>query len=431
MKKMVFVVISLFLILTLLAGCGAKNVKNTTTEQLKEKSPKEEKVTLTLTFWNESQKEAMEKIVALFEKDHPNIKVNVLVTPWTQYWTKLQTGLPTGTGPEIFWLNALNAKIYIPAGLILDLQKYIDRDNVDTSVFSESIKDLYTVDGKLYAIPKDYDTIGLYYNKALFDKANVPYPTDSWTWDDLLDAAKKLTVKDSEGNIQQYGYIAIPNSQMSTYDYILQNNGQIFNEDGSKALVDSPEAIEAIQFLADMMFKHKVSPTGAEQQEINAHQMFLSEKAAMLAHGSWMVARYHETLGDKLAVAPLPMKKRRATVVHGLGFAASAKTKHPEEVWEFLKFLATKEAQELQAGVAIPAYKGAEQEFLDMYPSVNVKLFIDALEYGYPLPVSPKSPVVAGQIFDDEITNIWMGEKDVEDGLRDAKKRMDEELSKK
>lgn len=442
MKRKFVLVICVLMSLMLLAGCGggaASTAQNTatagsgnqqTTQQSSVSSDSGKKVSLNFYYWDENQKPGMDKIVEEFQKANANITINSTIIPWAQYWTKLQTSLPSGNGPDIFWLNADHATEYYPAGLILDIQDKIDRDKVDLSVYPDGLKKLYTSNGKLFGIPKDYDTIGLFYNKELFDKAGVKYPDDTWTWDNAQDVAQKLTVKGGDGSIQQYGFGIYSSGQTGTFNFIIQNGGKVFNDDRTQATLNSPENNEAIQFLADLMFKYKVSPTAAEQKETSLDKLFESGKLAMLTDGSWMVPPYSQALGDKVNVAPLPKKKQQGNVLHGLSFVISSKTKYPEEAWKFLKYTATKEAGEAQAGVVIPAYKGAEELWVKNYPNLNLKCFIDSANFALPIPISVKAAAASGNAYENGMTNIFMQQTDVATGLAQTEKAMNDEIAK-
>lgn len=431
MKKRIFSIISLMLVVMfLIAGCGGTGSSSGGQKGGEVSDPKDLKANLNFYYWDENQKPGMDKIVEAFNKIYPNVKITSTVIPWAQYWTKMQTSLPTSSAPDIFWLNAAHFQEYQKAGLLYDIQQFVDRDKVDLSIFPDSLKQLYSADGKLYSIPKDFDTIALFYNKELFDKAGVKYPDDTWTWDDLLNAAKKLTITDANGNITQYGFVATSGGQTCTYDWILANGGQILSEDKMKSVINTPESKEALQFLYDLMYVHKVSPTGAEQKETDPEKLFHSGTIAMMPHGSWFVPPAFEALGDKVDVAPLPKQKQRGNVIHGLGFTMSAKTKYPEAAWQFLKFCATKEAGEYQAGVVIPASKGAEEVWMKSYPSMNLKVFIDATEYAIPIPRAAKGASGADTVFENEMQNIWLQAKDVATALADCEKGMNDEIAK-
>ena len=416
MKRIVIVLSAFVALMFMLTFTGYGSSKN---------------VVLNFYYWDENQKPAMDQIIKDFEKKNPGIAIKSTVIPWDQYWMKIQTSLPTSSGPDILWLNGINAPKYMSVGLILNLQKYIDKEKTDLSNFPDSLKKIYSLNGKLYAIPKDYDTIALLYNKQCFDEAKVPYPTDDWTWDDLLAAAQKLTLKNEDGSVKQWGYYCLPTIQGGVADAIYQNAGQIYNKDLTKAVINSPENVETVQFLVDLMYKYKVSPNGAQQKDIDYLKAFSSGQVAMYNDGSWMINDYSKVLGDKLGVAALPYRKQRATIIHGLGFAASAKTKYPNQAWKFLKFLATKEAGLYQAKAVIPAYKGAETQWIQNFPAVsNVKVFIDETKYAFPLPVSSKNSAAVWSALDNELQNIWLKTKDVATGLADAQKAMNNEMNK-
>ncbi len=388
------------------------------------------KTTLKFYYWDENQKPGMDLIISDFEKMNPDIQVKTTIIPNRQYWTKIMTALPTSAGPDIFWLNGVNAGTYMASGLVLNLQPFIDKEGLDLSPFPQSLRDIYSYDGKTYGIPKDYDTIALVYYKPAFDEVGIPYPNADWTWDDLLEAAKKLTVRGADGKVSRWGFIATPWVQDCVANLIYQNGGKIYNDDKTKAIVNNPETIEAIQFLVDMMYVHKVSPNGAEQKDFDQAAQFSSGNLAMAFDGSWMMTQYYQTLGDKFGVAPLPMKKQRATVIHGLGFVASAKTKNQEAAWKFLKFTASKQAGEYQANVVIPAYAGAEKQWLANFPGLDLQAFIDEVEYSYPLPISVKNGRPSWIAFHNGLSEIWLQTTNVPDGVANMEKVMNEEINK-
>src|SRR5205823_14916166 len=104
-----------------------------------------------------------------FKKTHPNINVQVQVTPFAQYWTKLETAATGGSAADIFWMNGTNIIKYASNNILLQLDDKIQADKVDLNSYPAALVKLYTFSGKHYALPKDFDTVGLWYNKKLFD----------------------------------------------------------------------------------------------------------------------------------------------------------------------------------------------------------------------------------------------------------------------
>lgn len=363
--------------------------------------------TISFYYWDENQKPGMDAVVEMYEAANPGVKVETTIIPWAQYWTKLQTSLPSDNGPDVFWSNLSHAIDYYPAGWVEPIEEYVKRDSVDLTPFADSLLEMYSYDGKLYALPKDYDTMALYYNKALFDAKGVAYPTDEWTWDDLLEAAKALT----DENV--FGFIAQPAGQTLIYPFVHSNEGTLQTEDRKMIHYNDPNTIETIQWLVDLVNVHHVSPTGAQLKELTEDMYFQAGMAAMISNGSWMVPPFNEALGENLGVARLPISKKPGNVIHGLSFNISAKSQNKEAAWGLIKQFATKEAGEAQAKVVIPAYAGADQVWQDNYPNLNLKVFIDAAQYSAVVPACTVSAATQDDIVVTGFENIWIGGQDV------------------
>jgi hypothetical protein len=145
-----------------------------------------EKVTITYGVWAGTQTPAMKEIAAAFTKENPNITVKVEERPWPEYWSTLQTGAAGGTAPDAFWMLAQQIRPYAAGDQLLDISDEIKSEKVDLSKYPKAVLDLYDQgDGKIYGLPKDVDTNAVWFNKAIFDKAGVAYPSDDWTWDDF------------------------------------------------------------------------------------------------------------------------------------------------------------------------------------------------------------------------------------------------------
>ena len=417
-------------LLTSMSACSGNTEASSAASGEGSSAGASEKVTLSFAYWDEGQSDIMDALVEAFESTHEDIDIETTIIPPDQYWTVMSAGLPAGSAPDVFWLACDRAPALIDAGVILNLQDYAERDSVDLEKFPDALKSFFTADGEIYAIPKDYDTINIFYNKELFDKAGLEYPQNGWTWDDMLAMAQKLTVPATDGGQTQYGIVAARNVQSSVYNFMYSNNGAFCSEDGKEILINSPEDLEALTYLSDMMFKYKVSPDGAEQQEIGASTMFDSGMAAMIPDGSWMAMHYSEVLGDKVGVVQMPVKERSACVMAGTGFAAAAQTKYPEQAWEFLKFLATQEAQEMQATRVIPAYEGAAQAYVDQLPNMDAQTMVDAAETAVPYPFTDKNGPEVEAAFDEQLQHIWLTNKDVATALADAQANMEEAYNK-
>ena len=360
-------------------------------------------VELEMNYWMSEQEAGIQAAVDAFNASQDEIKVNASTVPWGQYWDKLVTGLPAGSAPDIFSINALNVRDYAKNGYLLDISDLFADGRVDLTKFPQHVIDTHTVNGTLWGIPKDFDSIAVFYNKDMFDAAGVEYPADDWTWDDFIATAKALT--DADNGI--YGVAIAPTGQQWGYDYIFGNGGKVFDENGA-CVVNSPEAVEAIQKLADAILVEGISPSVEDQVEIDADTRFQSSMIAMTFNGSWNMGTYAGVFGESLGVAPLPIMKERKTVSHCLSWVGAATTQHPEEVKKFLEFMGSYDAQAQTADVVIPAYEGCDELWAAAFEGYNTEAFLGAANQGWavPLPAAEKNTQQIFTRFDDYMTEM-------------------------
>jgi multiple sugar transport system substrate-binding protein len=370
------------------------------------------KVTITYGIWDNTQEPVMKQIAAEFEKANPDITVKVQLTPWDSYWTKLKTAATGGSAPDTFWMNDANFAQYASGGAIKDLQPMLAKSSVSMSDYVPAQAKAYTYKGDVYGIPKDVDSIALWYNKKLFQEAGVQPPTASWTGDDLLAAAQKLT--DPATGV--FGIVAQSTDQQSYYTTIPQMGGQVISADKKKSGYDTPEAIKAITFWTDMINKYHVSPTLQAQTDTAADNMFEAGKVAMIYEGSWAAAEFAAVPYTKqnADVAPLPTLVKPGGVSNGLGNVMSARTPHPDQAWKWLEFLGGEKAAALQAqsGIVIPAYQSAQDAWLKspLSKTYNLQAFIDDLKVATAYPSSEATAVWQDAV-QTEMNKAWTGDE--------------------
>jgi len=387
-------------------------------------------VTVTYAIWDQNQQPALRKIADEFEAANPNIKVDIQVTPNANnaYLTKLQAGATAGNAPDTFWMNGPNFQFYAANGQLLPLSDRIAADGVDTSKYPAALNTIYSYDGKQYGLPKDFDTVALWYSKKLFDAAGVKYPDETWTWQTFVDAAKKLTVP-AKG---QYGVAAFQAGQENYYDTIFQAGGHVISEDGKKSGYDDPATIEGLKIWTDLI-KAKASPSQGAMTETYPSLMFEAGKIAMYWAGSWNALEFNKNPATKnsVDVAVLPQGKQRATVIHGLGNVVYAKTKHPNQAWAWVKFLGSQRAAQIQAetGTVIPAYDGTQQAWVKSMPQFHLQAYLDELAYAKPFPIS-RNTSAWSKFEADDLTPAWDGTVPVEDAAKKLAADMNDALAK-
>jgi multiple sugar transport system substrate-binding protein len=345
-------------------------------------------VELEMNFWMAEQEDGIMAAVDAFNASQDEIKVNASVVPWGQYWDKLVVGLPAGSAPDVFSINALNVVDYARNGYLIDLTDLFESGAIDVSKYPAHAVDTHTVDGVLRGVPRDYDAIAVYYNKDMFDAAGVAYPQDGWTWDEFIETAKALT--DAENGV--YGCCIQAGGQAFGYDYIYGNGGQLFDENGM-CVVNSPENVEAFTKLYEAITVHGISPTVEEQVEIDSDTRFQSYMTAMTFGGSWNMGLYVDAFGESLGVVQLPVMKEKSTISHSLSWVGAASTAHPEEVKTFLTYMAGAEAQAFASVQVIPAYEGTDAQWAARFENYNTNAFLGAIAEGWAhaLPAAEKN----------------------------------------
>jgi ABC-type sugar transport system, periplasmic component len=399
-----------------LAGCGGGDNGGGS-------SSGDEKQTITYGLWDKAQAPVYEEIAKDFEKENPNITVKFEITPWAQYWTKLETAVTGQNAPDVFWMNIPRVVDYIDNGVLEPLDDLaFDKDKIHDQYLQA-----YTgADSKLYGVPKDFDTNGLWYNKKMFDDAGIAYPDDTWTWDTWKEVAQKLTDKDKG----IYGMAVPATWQGGYYETIYQNEGSPFSEDGKASGFTEPATIEGVEFWYDFVKDGSGTPIELITNT-NQTELMLSGKVAMAVDGSYQTPVFFEEEYGKenIDVAPLPKGKVRATTSNSLANVVYAGSKHKEAAKKWVEYLTTEESMKhvAESGTVIPVYEGSQEAWVNAYPDKNLQVFVDAADYAVALP-NYKNSSAAIAIEQDSINKAWTGEITVKEACEEIAKKADEIL---
>jgi len=347
-----------------------------------------EEVTLTYGLWDAGQLPGVENQIAVFNEQFPAIKIEPQVVPFVDYWPKLQTGIAGGSTNDVFWINTANFPVFATQGALLTIDSIIGEGGAEPDRYPQPLVESFQYEGAQYGIPRDFDTIALFYNTELFDAAGVEYPTGDWTWDDLRAAAEQLN---QEGG--PWGFGAILSGQQNYYNFIWQNEGKLINDDLTESLINEPPAAEAIDFLSGF-FEDGLTPAVSIMQANDPEDtLFPAGQIAMMPGGSWHVGVYKEA-NPAIRVAPLPQGKTRACMIHGLANVIWANTPNKEAALEWVKFLASEEAERIlgQTATVLPAMEGLQEEWVAATPEMDLQIFLDAIDYSVARPSPPTGP---------------------------------------
>jgi multiple sugar transport system substrate-binding protein len=388
--------------------------------------------TLIVAIWDTNQEPGLRKIMDDFTAE-TGIKAEIQVTPWDQYWTMLEAGATGGTLPDVFWMHSNEIAKYSEYEMLLDLTDRIAKsDKVDLSKFPQDIVDIYKWQGeKQYAVPKDIDTIALWFNKTMFDAAGVSYPDESWTWDDFKEACKKLTKPDGS----QYGYTIKPsNNQDGWYNMVYDMGGTIISDDKKSSGFNQAGTIKAIDFASGLV-KAGLTPSYETISENDVNALFEAGKVAMVTQGSWMLADLcnNDYVKANCDIAVLPKDAatgRRASIYNGLGWAAAANTDKPDEAWSLIEYLGSQKAQQKQSdlGIVISAYEGTVSNWTKAYPDFNLQAYLDMMNDLVIRPYS-KTTVTWENMISEKLVDVWTGAKSAADVCADINTEMNASLA--
>ena len=348
---------------------------------------------LQVNIWDNNQLAGLQQIADEWTEES-GVKVKINVVDWDNYWTLLEAGASGGQMPDVFWMHSNTAQMYMENDLLLNLDDYIAKDDaIDLANYYEGVVELYNRDdnGSQYALPKDHDTIALLYNKAIFDKYGVEYPTDDWTWEDVRDAATKISEAGKADGI--YGYaINTSNNQDGWYNIIYDYGGQVITEDHKGTTIGSDEAKAGMEMLRQIL---EVAAPQTVVAETGTDSLFNSGLTAMITQGSWMINTFYKAEHhDDYAWAMLPYadvngngqcdKGERYSAYNGLGWAAAANTANPDAAYSLISYFCSEKAQKEQAalGVTMGGMKGVSEDFANAFEGMDVSAFTRAEEEG-------------------------------------------------
>lgn len=454
MKKISLLLVSVLVFSLLLNGCsgGTKDSGGgNSTEPSKSEEPakKEEvkstdgKVTLQFMGWEASplETESVKKGLTTFMSKNPNIKVEYTPVPGAQYTSKLLTMMAGNAAPDVFFCGTGDYRSFQERRVLLDLTGYFEKEfKIDE--FIPSSVEIMRINGHIYGVSSCTVSPVLYYNKDIFDKAGLPYPPSNpdkaWTWEEFVDVAKKLTIKDGD-KTTQFGAYGLENFYMTTAA-ILENGGKVFNDDISKCLLNTPETKQVLQAILDLRKKEGVSPEAIVMEKIGMRpaQMLQSGKLAMLVDGSWAL---QELAQMKFPVGVGVLPKFKEALTHGQAHvhAAWIKTPNPQQAWTLISFLSSEEYQIdlIKAGLWMPNRRSLYTEEgiakwynKDVHPE-GFKELVPYFEKAQAWPQALNSKAKVNDIINDELEGFWYDNKPIDEVLARVEQRANEELAKK
>ena len=310
-----------------------------------------------LYYADDTQKAIIESACAAYEESHPGIQIKQTVIPADgSITTTIATLASSNDLPDISYMAEADVIKYADAGLLYSLDDAITDGTNGEKLDSVTIRGK---DGKIYGLGLSNQLMLLYYNKDIFDKYGVEYPSssveDAWDWDEFVDICKKLTIDEDGNTAADDGFDASRTTQYGVafnslyqFNYMwaaYANGGGIVSADGSEFLLDQDASLEGIQKIADLFNKDQVAPatTSSLVSSIgSADKAMISGDVAMYINGSWDLSNVINAKKEadvNYGVAVLPKMEKAVTMNAGGPAVMFNTTEHPEETLEFYAYM--------------------------------------------------------------------------------------------
>jgi ABC-type glycerol-3-phosphate transport system substrate-binding protein len=379
-------------------------------------------------------------LIDLYGKLYPDVTVEKIRVPDDAEGTrKLLAMIAANDVPDLFWNRQRTATPFIARGALMDLKPLVAADKIDLNDFWPSAIKTYTRGEGLYGLPNSSSSNAYYFNADLYKAAGVPLPNETakkgpWNWDVLAEQAIKLTKGD--GPTKQFGIDPV----LSIYSvdmFIWQAGGKLWEDDHKECLLNSPEAVQALQFLVDFTQKHKAMPTSAETGTSGtggATDLFAGGRTAIKMAGRFVLdtlLKSNFTVG--MVIAP---EGPKANTTRGDDLAASIikNAKNPEAAWGYAKMWSSDDGQKIimdsrRSFTARRSFLDSEAMKQFLLPWEDLETYKLGLERTG-VYVAPNHTGEVNSIFDRELNLAYLGEKSVKDAADTMKKEIDVALAK-
>lgn len=382
-----------------------------------------EPVTITYAHFSGSgaQEETLKKMIEIFESKNPDIKVDVQITGYEDYFTKLATTVGGGNPPDVFEMNMENFLSYMLRGACADLT-----GKIDTANYSEGTLAAVSSEGKIYAVPMSFSTCVLFYNKDLFDQAGVAYPTDEWTWADAQAAAEKIKALGDD----IWGYYQ-PITYNEFYKSIKGNGGSVLSEDYSQFTINTPENVAVLEaMIARVRGENHVMPTKEELAGRGDWDLFTEGKLGMIITGIWGFPTFAEKCTFDWDIVVEPGYKTPSTFFFANVNCVSPSSDKQEAAAKFVDAMGSDPdivQLRLDANWELPtiADQSKLSQYIEMTPPANRKAVFDSMDYAAAPPALEEQGAVV-EIIDNVLSTLETNDMTAQEALDEIQAQLED-----
>lgn len=250
----------------------------------------QEPVTVRISTWA-GVDEAAELQVLIDEINASQSEYQIIHEPIpSEYYTQVQTQIAGGTGADLYWIDQNNMAlasegVFYPINQCDAIANAEPQTAGDLNDYYPGILAVNQYEGDTYGLPWIAQPVVVYYNRGLFDAAEMDYPQEGWTWDDFTAAAMALTQDtDGDGEVDQWGFIN--NGWPPPYIFIWQAGAELISSDFTSVPIDTPEFVEGFEFYLSTAYNPEMSPSREVIAEQGFGEMFKAGKIAMFMGGA-------------------------------------------------------------------------------------------------------------------------------------------------
>jgi multiple sugar transport system substrate-binding protein len=446
-KLLTFFVLLTLTSMTLFACAPSADVDPTAADEMEEQTegepvdPEEEEPeedadevqeTVQLTFWNNWDNVNMEvinELVEEFNAAHPSIQVENVFQPYGEMMTLLQTAIVSGNTPDVAAVDLIFLPQLVETGGVQSLDDYIVGDGFDVDDFYPMLSEYDIMDGQRYALPVSTNNMQVIWNKDLFEAAGLDPDVPPTTWEEMREMA--IQCQNPENDVVGFEFYTQPVGEGITWQFqvwLWAAGGKFLNEANTAAAFNTPEGIEALTYVSDML-----QGNGSQPGEWG---LFGEQKACMQLDGSWLFGYRKDAPFDwGIALVPAPEGGTTASNVGGEHLFIFKDSPHQEAAWEFVKYLTSTEVQmkwDMETGF-LPVRKsvGENPAYLTWVEETEPRMlpFVEGMPYAHSRPATPKYNEVS-EAFSREIQPALLGEMEPEEALINAEAAVNEILSR-
>jgi multiple sugar transport system substrate-binding protein len=422
--------------LTLLAGCAGWGFGGG--------SSSGGTVTLTYALWDPNEQIGYQQSINEFEKLHPNIHVDIEQIPYGSYEQKITAEFITGQAPDLFWVNTPWLGTFIKNGMLTNLTPLIKRDHINMSQYYPQLVALHSSGSKIYGLPKDWDTIALYYNKSYFAKHHITIPANL-TWrpgggGTFLPFLKRASIDTSGHNalspqfdpnhVATYALAVDNDVQGGWGNYVAELGGKVIPHPyANHASMTTPAMAAGMTFLTRTLADaHVIVPateSGPNANGNNLLQLFDQGQVAMWEAGDWNTGSVKASTTFPVGVMMLPAGPNgRVSIFNGLIDGLNSHTQYPQQAWELEKWLGSARSQAIMGsgGYVWPAIRSLDPLFLKHWQKQGIGMSAFLTEAHGKVANFPNSPGIGDaltEIFND-LGPAWLGTEPVGSALQKA-----------